>query len=231
MIPKILHYCWFGNNPFPKTEKKCFKTWEKYLNDYDFKKWDEGNFNVNINEYVKEAYEAKKWMYVSDYARLWVLYNYGGLYLDTDCLVKKSFNTLLNDGAFTGFGGDNKELMSPTIGAEKGHPYIKECLDSYENEHFINPDGTYNDKTINIRMTEILKKYGFKENGEKQTINGITVYPMTYFSPSSFLPDSVPDCYSKDTYCVHIWSDKRLKLEKNPIYKFLHKIYVILKKG
>ena len=222
-IPKILHYCWFGNGEYPKREQKCINSWQKHLNNFKWKLWNEQTFDINCNDYVKEAYEAKKYMYVSDYCRLLALYNEGGLYLDTDCLVKKDFSNLLGNTAFTGYGGDNFELAAHTLAFPPKHPFIKEFLDSYENTHFIKPDGSYNMYTINMRMTELLQKHGFVPNGEKQVVNNITIYPMTYFCPLSMLPDTVKDCKSKNTYCIHIWSSKELKRERSFIVRFAHK--------
>ena len=222
-IPKILHYCWFGNGEYPKRESKCIKSWNKHLSDFEFKKWDESNFDVNVNRYVSEAYKAKKYMYVSDYARLLALYNEGGIYLDTDCLVKKDFTPLLGCDAFTGFGGDNAEIAAHALAFTKGHPFIKECIDSYENESFVNEDGSYNLLTINERMTKLLEKHGFIRNGKEQEVCGVKIYPMTYFCPLSMLPDTVKDCKSKNTYCIHVWSSKELKRERSLLVRFAHK--------
>lgn len=222
-IPKILHYCWFGGGKFPKREQKCIRSWVKHLSSFEWKLWNEENFDIKCNDYVKEAYDAKKYMYVSDYCRLLALYNEGGLYLDTDCLVKKDFISLMQQKAFTGYGGDNKEIAAHTLAFEPHNEFIKECIDSYENTHFRNPDGTYNMYTINMRMTDLLKKHGFLPNGKKQTVCGITIYPMTYFCPLSMVPDEVKDCKSKDTYCIHIWSSKELRREKSFIVRFAHK--------
>lgn len=223
-IPKILHYCWFGERNFPKRETKCFKSWNKNLASFVIKKWNEANFDIHINKYVEEAYNAKKYMYVSDYARLLVLYNEGGLYLDTDCLVKKDFTHLIeNNSAFTGFGGDNSEIAAHCLAFEKNNSFIKECIDSYENDSFINEDGTFNLLTINERMTRILEKYGFQRNGKEQTVCGVKIYPMTYFCPLSMLPDTVKDCKSKNTYCIHVWSSKELKRERSFLVRIAHK--------
>ncbi len=223
MIPKILHYCWFGNGDFPKREQRCMKSWKRFLSDFEIKRWDESNFDVHCNEYVEEAYNARKFMYVSDYCRLLALYNVGGLYLDTDCLVKKSFNSLMANGAFTGFGGDNAEIAAHALAFPAYHPFIKECLDSYIGERFIRNDGTYNMYTVNQRMTALLIKHGFKPDGTWQEVNGVTIYPMTYFCPISMLPDTVKDCKSKDTYCIHVWSSKELKRERSMLVRFAHK--------
>lgn len=224
-IPKILHYCWFGEKDFPKREAKCFKSWKNFLSEFEFKRWDESNFNIHMNKYVEQAYEAKKFMYVSDYARLLALYNEGGLYLDTDCLVKKDFSPLMSkNSAFTGYGGDNREIAAHALAFQKGDPFIKECLDSYEGEAFIFDDGTFNLKTINIRMTELLEKHGFVPNGAEQNVFGVRVYPMTYFCPISMLPDTVADCKSRSTYCIHVWSSKELRHERNFFVRLAHKM-------
>lgn len=234
-IPKILHYVWFGGKEFPKREAKCFASWQKKLPSFELRRWDESNFDVHCNKYVEEAYEAKKFMYVSDYARLQALYNEGGLYLDTDCLVKRDFTPLLDidDTAFTGFGGDNAELAAHALAFEKGHPFLKECLDSYEGEHFVKEDGSYHLLTINERMTRLLEAHGFERNGKEQTICGVHVYPMTYFCPISMLPDTVRDCKSKNTYCIHVWSSKELKHERNFFVRLAHKtgLNKLLRKG
>jgi len=230
MIPKILHYCWFGPGQMPKTEQKCMKSWHKHLHDYQFKEWSESNFDIHINRYVEEAYMAGKYMFVSDYARLYALYTEGGVYLDTDCLVLKSFNPLLNQSGFTSFGGDNKEIAAHAIAVEKGNHLIKECMDSYSGQSLYNPDGTIDGTTINIRFSNLLKEHGFKDDGKEQDIEGLHIYPMTYFCPVGFLPESLPDCFSENTYCNHIWSDPRLKFERSFLYKAYRGFKNLLKK-
>lgn len=222
-IPKILHYCWFGKGEMPKTEKMCVKGWNKFFKDYKIICWNESNFDINYNRYTREAYDAGKYAYVADVCRLKALYEYGGIYLDADCKVKKPFDNLLNCHAFTGFGADNSELAACTLGFEKGDPFIKECLDSYENAVFIKEDGTPDTYSINRRMTAILEKYGFIQNGQKQVINNIIIYPMTYFCPLSMLPDTVKDCKSKNTYSMVLWSSKELKRQRSFIVRFAHK--------
>lgn len=222
-IPKILHYCWFGQDEMPKTEKKCVARWQKYFSDYQIIHWNESNFDINCNTYVEEAYIAGKYAYVADVARLKALYEYGGVYLDADCKVLKRFDDLLDCHAFTGFGADNKELAACTMGFEKGDAFIKECLDSYEEDKFINDDGTYNTFSINRRMTSILEKYGFKQNGKQQIVQDITMYPMSYFCPLSMLPDEVPDCKTKDTYSMALWTNPELLRERSLLVRLAHK--------
>ena len=223
-IPKILHYCWFGKGELPKTARRCMKSWPQKLRGFEIRRLDESNFDIGVNRYVKEAYEARKFMYVSDYARLLALYREGGLYLDVDCMVKKDFSPLLEaNAAFTGYGGDDRELAACTLAFEAGHPFLKECLDSYEDDRFRKEDGSYNQKSVNIRMTELLEKHGFVPNGKEQTVCGIHIYPMTYFCPLSMLPDTVPDCKSKSTYSMTIWDSEELKHERNFFVRLAHK--------
>ena len=222
-IPKILHYCWFGGGECPKISKKCFKSWAKYFKDYRIIRWDESNFDCKCIPYVEQAYNAKKFMYVSDYARLCALYEYGGIYFDVDCKVLKSFAPLMDDYAFTGYGGDNREIASCTLAFEKKDPFIKECIDSYQNESFICSDGEYNTLSINQRMTNILISHGFEPNGKEQTVCNVKIYPMTYFCPLSMLPDTVKDCKSKDTYSMTIWTNEELLRERSLPVRIAHK--------
>ena len=126
MIPKIIHYCWFGGNPLPPLALKCIESWKKYCPDYEIKIWDESNFDININKYATEAYEAKKWAFVSDVARLWVLYNYGGIYMDTDLEVIKPLDEFLYHKAFSGFE-DEVNIPTGIIASEKNNNWIKVC--------------------------------------------------------------------------------------------------------
>lgn len=181
MIPKIIHYCWFGGNPLPKTTKDYISTWKKYNPDYEIKEWNENNFNIHCCKYVKEAYNAKKWAFVSDYARFYALYNEGGIYFDTDIEVLKSFDNLLDCGAFFGFGW--KTLTLPVFGASKGLDCYKKILDYYNNKSFIKPNGEYDLTPIENSALKILtSEYGLVLNGKKQTLpEDIVIYPKEYF--------------------------------------------------
>ncbi len=222
-IPKILHYCWFGKDGMPKTEAKCVERWQRFFSGYQTIRWNEENFDVGYNRYTEEAYRSGRYAYVADVARLKALYEYGGVYLDADCKVLKPFDDLLDCHAFTGFGGDNREIAACTLAFEPGDPLVKECLDSYDGESFLNEDGSCRTWSVNLRLTELLKKHGFVPNGKKQTVADIIIYPMTYFCPLSMLPDEVPDCRSKDTYSMALWTGKELKRERSFIVRFAHK--------
>ena len=183
MIPKIIHYCWFGGKPLPENMKKCIASWKKYLPDYEIKEWNESNFDLNCCEYVQEAYKIKKWAFVSDYARFWILYRYGGLYFDTDVEMIKSLNILIEKGSFMGCenittpisDGDVSSLaINPGLGmaASPGLRLYKEILDYYGGLHFsLNKDGTYD--TVVDYVTSILRKHGFKGNGTIEEIDDI----------------------------------------------------------
>ena len=158
MIPKIIHYCWFGRNTLSPLAIKCIESWKKYFPDYEIKEWNEANFDVNIIPYTQEAYEAKKYAFVSDYARFWILYHYGGLYFDTDVEIIRSMNVIIEKGSFMGCENNDKEgkNLFQKLGVNPGlgmgsipyHPFYKEMLDLYVSEHFKNNKGVLNLKNI-----------------------------------------------------------------------------------
>lgn len=235
MIPKILHYTWFGGGELSKRAKQAFKSWKKHLPDFEFMLWNENNSDFDENAYAKKAYELKRYMYVSDYVRLKKLYEYGGFYLDVDTIVKKSIVPLMDCEGFIGFGADNDEVTANCFAVEKGHPFIKEMLERYKELEFVNKNGEINTVSINMRMRDLLREKGLNSKGEYQELFGLRVYPMTYFSPKSMVPDKVKDCMSKNTYCYHEWDAKWLKRERSLRVRIarklgLNKLKRILKK-
>lgn len=200
-IPKIIHYCWFGGKEKPDIIKECIASWERHLSGYEIKEWNEDNFNINSNKYVKEAYESGKFAFVSDYARVYALYNFGGIYLDTDVEVFKPFDDLLQHESFWGFEQENY-IATSTIGAEKGNKLIKLFLDSYKERNFIKEDGSYDDFTNVAIVSEILKNKGLKMNGQYQELESIgVIYPQTYFSPYDYI--NCRKFISENTYTMH----------------------------
>lgn len=181
MIPKIIHYCWFGGNPLPQSAVKFIETWKKFNPDYSIKEWNESNFDIHCCKYVEEAYHAKKWAFVSDYARFYALYNEGGVYFDTDIEVLKPFDDLLDCGAFFGFGW--KTLTLPVFGASKGLECFKLILDYYNTRSFIKKDGTYDMVPIEMSAIKILQEnYNLELNGQYQRLKeDIIIYPKEYF--------------------------------------------------
>ena len=185
MIPKKINYCWFGGNDLPNDAKKCIESWKKFCPDYEIIEWNESNFDFNECEYAKEAYEAKKWAFVSDYARFKILYENGGLYFDVDVEIVKSLNDIISKGPFMGTENEEKKLINPGLGlaATPKLGIYKEILDFYHTIHFINKDGTNNLKTVVEYTTEILKSHGLRNVKGIQDIDGITIYPKDYFNP------------------------------------------------
>ena len=190
MIPKIIHYCWFGSKRPPALIKKCIRSWKKNLPDYEIRCWDDNSFNFDSIQFTREALSVKKYAAVADYVRLYALYNYGGIYLDTDVEVFKNFDSFLDNKFFSGYElFDKYEIESGILGSVKGFPYIKECMEYYETTPFIHDNGEFD---INIyQAPDILTKYavmhGFEPNGlEQQTSDGIHIYPRTIFANEAY---------------------------------------------
>lgn len=200
-IPKRIHYCWFGGKEKPEIVTKCIASWKKHLSDYEFVEWNEENFDIYSNCYVKEAYQMKKYAFVSDYVRVHALYHHGGIYLDTDVEVFKSFNDLLHNNSFWGFEQENF-IATSTIGAAKGNRLIKLFLDHYRSKKFLKKDGTINDLTNVSMVTAIFEQIGLQRTGNYQKLEEIgTIYPQTYFSPYDYI-----NCRSfktEETYAMH----------------------------
>jgi len=201
MIPKIIHYCWFGDNPLPQLSVKCIESWRQYCPDYEIKEWNESNFDIYLNQYTKQAYEERKWAFVSDVARLHIVYNNGGIYLDTDVELLKSLDLLLNQDMYIGFESDEYINTGLGFGAVKKFHLVKKMLDIYNNQVFVNTDGTYNKTTCPINNTEVINQYGFVINNTKQSKNGITVYPSTYFNPTDTYNQVIK--IRKQTFSIH----------------------------
>ena len=175
MISKIVNFCWFGRGKKSDLIKKCMNSWRKYLPDYKFIEWNEDNFPIDYNKFTKQAYEQKKYAFVSDVARLYALHTVGGIYMDTDVEVFKSLDEFLNEPAFTGFESVGFPVCA-TMGAEKGNPIIKELLDYYN-------DRDFEVKTNTVIISEILEKHGIDRNkNELQRVKDITIYPREYFT-------------------------------------------------
>lgn len=201
IIPRTIHYCWFGRKDKPAIVTKCIETWKRNLPGYKIIEWNEMNFDINSNQYVKEAYNAGKFAFVSDYVRVFVLYNYGGIYLDTDVEVYKSFDDLLHHKSFWGFEQENY-IATSTIGAAQGNELIGMFLNSYKGKSFITNDGKYNDLTNVAIITDILQRMGLVPNGQYQEIEGMGVfYPQTYFSPFDYI--NCQKFTTVNTYAMH----------------------------
>lgn len=213
MIPRKIHYCWFGRGQMPDLALKCIESWHKHMPDYEYKLWNEDNFDVHSNRYVEEAYQASKYAFVTDYVRLFALFTEGGIYMDTDVEVLKPYDDLLNLPGFTGYEG-SKYLppVTGTIASEAGNLWVKEQLESYVDAHFLKPDGTLDMKTNTARISENMKKGGFVQNGEKQVYKDMHIFPVEYFCPRQTTGEVL---ISENTYCDHhfmgSWSESTIK--------------------
>lgn len=182
MIPKVIHYIWVGGAPLSPLAEKCIESWKKFCPDYEIIRWDETNFDINENKYCCEAYENKKWAFVSDYMRVKILYENGGIYMDTDVEVIAPLDEFLSDKAFSGFEND-WSIPTGIMACEKNHPFFKMLTDSYSNRSFLNENGEIDVTTNVVAITEICKENGFVPNGQKQEILDVIYYPKDYFCP------------------------------------------------
>lgn len=221
-IPKLIHYCWFGKGDKSPLILKCMKSWKRFMPDYEIIEWNEDNVVLD-NEYAKEAFEVKKYAFVSDYVRLKVIYEYGGIYLDTDVEVLKSLEPLLKDGGYIGFEHENTVTSGGGFAATPHEPAVKAMLDAYMDIHFIK-DGQMDLTPCPFRNTESLKKLGLIPNNKKQKIGGIIAYPISFFSPKDC--DSGIITLTKDTYTIHhygySWADEKsreVQKRKEQIFK------------
>ena len=224
MIPKIIHYCWFGRNPLPESAVKCINSWKKFFPDYEIKEWNEDNFDVNIIPYTKEAYEAKKYAFVSDYARMWILYHHGGLYFDTDVEVIKSMDDIVARGAFMGVEVEvtkNTNLgVNPGLGlgVETGSKIYKAILDYYAPLHFVLEGGALNQITIVTHTTNVLEENGLKQTNELQQVAGVWIYPRDYFNP--FDNNTGKLVITENTRSIH-WYTKTWLKKRNPFLTWI----------
>ena len=213
MIPKTIHYCWFGRGAMPELALRCIESWHKHMPDYKYKLWNEDNFDIDSIPYVREAYESKKYAFVTDYVRLYALYTEGGIYMDTDVEVLKPYDDLLSLSGFTGYEG-SKYLppVTGTIASEAGNEWVKEQLDAYEGLHFLMPDGSMDLTTNTVRISRIMKQGGFIQDGKKKEYKGMHIFPVEYFCPRQTTGEVL---ITKDTYCDHhflgSWSGSKKK--------------------
>lgn len=186
-IPKVIHYCWFGGMPLPKIAQKCISSWKKYCPDYEIVQHNEKNYDVNSLLYCKQAYEAGKLAFVSDVARLDIIYNEGGIYLDVDVELLAPLDEYLIEEGFMGFEGEKWINTGLGFAARQYSPIVKAMLNDYRNKSFLLEDGSYDLTTCPITNTNSLLLLGLKNNGEYQDLDGFRFYPREYFSPKDFL--------------------------------------------
>lgn len=231
-IPKLIHYCWFGKKELPPLVKKCIKSWKKYLPDYEFRLWNEENFDINSNEWCKEAYKHRKFAFVADYVRLQVLYQYGGIYLDTDIKMYKTLNPFLSNDAFMGFERD-EVLSMGVMGFHKNNPIIKELL-KYYNQPFNLEIVSQLESNANVTTSYLATHYGLTRDNKEQIVGNIHIYPKTFFNPMGYFGNWDK---SENTICCHLYmgswlpdkEQKKLKFRKTILFKIGKSLWIRLK--
>lgn len=196
MIPKIIHYCWFGGNPLPESAIKCINSWKKFFPEHEIKEWNESNFDVNSIPYTRDAFAACKYAFVSDYARFYILYHEGGLYFDTDVEVIKPMDDIIARGAFMGCETESYNLPNRTtetngeavnpglgLGVAPGLDLYKRMLERFESLSFYKDDGSIQDYTMIPIISEMLYEAGLRASNEIQCVEDVWVYPRDYFNP------------------------------------------------
>lgn len=200
MIPKVIHYCWFGRGPKPDLAVKCIESWKKYLPEYEIKEWNEDNFDLNMYPYTREAYDNRKFAFVTDVVRLYALYNEGGVYMDTDVEVLKPLDSILGYNAVSGFESSS-EIPTGLMASCSKHSLVKELLDEYIHLHFVKANGSF-DTTTNVeRITKTCTKYGFIPNGRLQTVREFTFLPSDYLCPKDYKTGKI--FITDNTLCIH----------------------------
>jgi len=227
MIPKVIHYCWFGRNPLPKSAIKCISSWRKFFPDYEIKEWNEDNFDVNCIPYTRDAYASKKYAFVSDYARFLILYQYGGLYFDTDVEVIKSFDDIVRQGPFMGVEvpaiGSRLPIVAPGLGlgVNPGLGLYGDVVEVYKTLPFRDANGAINKHTVVPITTELLVRSGLKTSCKIQYVAGIWVYPSDFFNPLDSVTGKMT--ITENTRSIHwymaSWSDE------SRFYRFLSRLY------
>lgn len=233
-IPKIIHYCWLGGKELPDSAIKCIKSWKKYCPDYEIRRWDEHNFDISTNEFCNQAYQNKALGFAPDYIRLWIIYNYGGIYFDTDVQVIKNFDFLLSNHGFAGFeqGTTNNGTFLVNFGqgfaAEPYNPVIKKHLELYDKMNFVLDDGSFNRIPSPEYTTKILEEFGLDRKQDCiQKLEEFTIYPHEYFCPKSFSDGMIK--ITKHTYSIHqfdaSWFTPEDQKRKNERWKAAQNYY------
>lgn len=227
MIPKKIHYCWFGGKEKPKSVLKCIESWQRYCPDYEIVEWNENNFDVHSHPFTHQAYEAKKWAFVSDYARLYIVYNEGGIYLDTDVEIVKSLDPLLDNEAYIGFEGKEYVNTGSGFGAVKGHRFLYENMKAYDTESVLDEKGNFKGISCPVYTTALLKENGLcDDDGTVQSVCGVTVYPCDRFCPYDYITGVMN--MTDNTYSIHMYSMTwigKAQVIKSKITRVFHRLF------
>lgn len=225
MIPKIIHYCWFGKGEKPKLAQKCIASWKKYLSDYEFIEWNEDNFDIGCNKYVEEAYSSKKYAFVTDYVRLYALYNIGGIYMDTDVEVLTNYDMFLHHKAFSGFESDGN-VPTGMMAAEKGNKWIGDLLKYYNDKLFIYDDGSYNLTTNTTIITNYMVEIGLRLDNTYQNFEGlVSMYPSDYFCPKDHRTGKIK--LTHNSVCIHHFAGSWLEHKSMSYRLYKLKTYIM----
>ena len=211
LIPKIIHYCWFGGAEKPKEVIAFISTWKKYCPDFEIKEWNESNFDVHCNTYCEQAYENRKWAFVSDVARLYALVEEGGFYLDTDVELIKNISPLTEMQAVVGFEG-TKYIGTNFMACVPHHPFFQAFLDSYAKRKFVSIDGSFDLVTNVTEITNMFVDNGLERDGKMQEVSGVMIYPCDYFSPYDYIDGQLKK--TRNTYSIHWFSQSWIKRNK-----------------
>lgn len=225
MIPKKIHYCWFGRGEKPKLAQKCIASWKKYCPDYEIIEWNEDNFDLDYNAYTRYCYDNKKWAFLSDFVRLVVVAEYGGLYFDTDVELLKSPDELLQYGAFYGFENNSNIATGLGFGSQANHPTILAMRGKYE-EVEPDVDGNYPLIVCPALNTAALIPFGLRLDGSRQNIAGAEILPVEYLNPYDDPTGSLTK--TKNTISVHWYSKSWMskgKILRSKLTKPLHRVF------
>ena len=203
MIPKKIHYCWFGRNPKPALAQKCIRSWKKYCPDYEIIEWNEDNYDLSAAPlYVRQAYEAKKWAFVTDYVRLQVVYEQGGIYLDTDVELRKPLDPLLVNRAYYGFEDGMYVNTGVGFGSERGHYILQEMMEDYREIPFVREDGSYDLLSCPQRNTGVFLRHGLQQDNSMQILEeGTLILPCEYLNPKQWRTGEI--CITENTLSIH----------------------------
>ncbi|OXC22973.1 hypothetical protein AYP82_08220 [Lactobacillus crispatus] len=223
-IPKTIHYFWFGKKPLPPLAQKCIESWRKYCPDYEIKRWDETNFNIDICDYVREAYQAKKWAYVSDYARFYVLNKFGGIYLDTDVELIKPIDNIVDRGPFFALETEEFDSLNPGIGMATyaENKFYKKIIIDYNNSHYLTKEGVEIKLPVGKRVAKFLIIDGLRNKCGIQKIDDIYIYPKEYFCPLNYFTGELK--ITQNTVAIHHYAASWLSMQEKRNHKIVQKI-------
>jgi hypothetical protein len=225
VIPKTIHYCWVGGDPMPENNRGCIESWRRFCPDYEIVEWNENNYDFTKNRYMREAHQARKWGFVPDYARLDIVYAHGGVYLDTDVEIVRPLDDLLHNDAYCGFENVRHINLGLGFGSVAGFPLIGSMRDDYDGRMFFDGNGNPDLTPSPVLQTDFLLRHGLRRDGGFQTVEGMTVYPVEYFNPYSFVNGILKT--TPRTHSIH-WFDgswqSKAQTDAKPRYRELYKL-------